>query len=738
MKKFIKGTYRRNIFESDKGYVIGIFRVRETNDEELEDFVDKTITFTGYFADLKLDDTYIFYGESVEHPKYGFQYQVSEYERVKPEDKDGIIEFLSSNLFKGVGEKLAKSIVETLGDNTLDRILTEEDCLLLVPKMTSKKAKSIVDTLSKYEESHQTIVYLSELGFAMKDALSIYNKYRMNTISNIENDIYRVIDDVDEITFLKIEGLRDKLNIEDNDERRIKACILYIMQALTYHNGDTYLTYETIHTEVSRYLKYDVDEITFDSMLEELKLFKKIKIQREKYYLYDIYKAEKEIVNKIDTLEKLPHSNYKNLERYIEQLEKINDISYNDKQREAIIKALTNNVVIITGGPGTGKTTIIKAITEIYKQANKLSDKELEERIALLAPTGRASKRMTEATLLPATTIHRFLKWNKDTNKFAVNKYNKDNSHLIIIDEVSMIDTNLLGSLFEGLTDNIKLVLVGDYNQLPSVGPGQVLKDLIESDMVLTIELDLLYRQRDNSYINILASEIKDGEINEYFKETKDDYTFLECDSTMIVPSLKKMCMQIIKHGYDYKKFQIMAPMYRGTNGIDNLNKQLQEVFNPRSIDKEEIKYGDVYYRENDKVLQLVNMPDDNVFNGDIGVIDRIVKANISKSGKNEIYIDFDGNIVKYETKDLIKIKHGYVITIHKSQGSEFDVVVMPITHEYYRMLYRKLVYTGVTRAKKKLIIIGEGDSFIRAVMNNNEYVRKTDLKNKLIEKITS
>jgi exodeoxyribonuclease V alpha subunit len=196
--------------------------------------------------------------------------------------------------------------------------------------------------------------------------------------------------------------------------------------------------------------------------------------------------------------------------------------------------------------------------------------------------------------------------------------------------------------------------------------------------------------------------------------------------------------MQIIKHGYDYKKFQIMAPMYRGTNGIDNLNKQLQEVFNPRSIDKEEIKYGDVYYRENDKVLQLVNMPDDNVFNGDIGVIDRIVKANISKSGKNEIYIDFDGNIVKYETKDLIKIKHGYVITIHKSQGSEFDVVVMPITHEYYRMLYRKLVYTGVTRAKKKLIIIGEGDSFIRAVMNNNEYVRKTDLKNKLIEKITS
>lgn len=736
MKKYIKGTYRRSIFESDKGYVIGIFRIKETNDEQMEDFLDKTVTFTGYFADLKIDDTYIFYGESVEHPKYGFQYNVTEYERVKPEDKDGIIEFLSSDLFPGVGEKLAKRIVDTLGDNTLDRILTEENCLMLVPKMSNKKATKIVDILNKYEESHQTIVYLSELGFTMKDALNIYNKYRMNTIMNIENNIYKVIDDVDEIGFLKIESLRDKMNIEDDDERRIKACIIYIMNKITFQNGDTYLTYEDIYNEVNRYLKMIVDEIVFDSLLEELKLTKKIKIDREKYYLYDIYRAEREIVNKIKILEDKEKDTYKNIDNYIELLEKDNNIKYNEKQKKAIITSLTNNIVIITGGPGTGKTTIIRAITDLYMKVNKLTDKELIDRIALLAPTGRASKRMSESTCLPATTIHRFLKWNKENNKFAVNKNNKDSSHLIIVDEVSMIDINLLSSLFEGLTDNIKLVLVGDYNQLPSVGPGQVLKDLIESDVVETIHLDLLYRQKNNSYINTLAREIKDNSLSDGYLSTKDDYTFLECSS--IVMNLKKLAQQVYEKGYDYKRLQIMAPMYKGINGIDNLNKQLQEIFNPKADDKNEIKYGDIYYREHDKVLQLVNMPDENVFNGDIGVITKIVKSNLSKSGKNEIYVDFDGNEVKYEPKDLVKIKHGFVITIHKSQGSEFEMVIMPIVHDYYRMLYRKLIYTGITRAKKKLILLGETTSFVHAVENNDEYVRKTALKDKLIKKLNS
>lgn len=377
-------------------------------------------------------------------------------------------------------------------------------------------------------------------------------------------------------------------------------------------------------------------------------------------------------------------------------------------------------------------STIIKAIVELYKKINNLDDEELKRQLALLAPTGRASKRMSEATLFPATTIHRFLKWNKENNRFGVDEYNKDNSRLIIIDEVSMIDLSLFDHLLRGLTNNIKLILVGDYNQLPSVGPGQLLKDFILSETIDTIHLDLLYRQDENSYIPTLAQEIKNDDLREDFLETRSDYTFLECSSFGIRENLKRVCKQITDKGYDYKRVQVMAPIYAGPNGIDNLNKELQEVFNPKDESKREIKVGDVIFRENDKVLQLVNMPDENIFNGDIGMITRIMYANTSKSGKNEIYVDYDGNIVKYVPKDFNKMKHGFIISIHKSQGSEFEVVVMPISTSYKRMLYRKLLYTGITRAKRKLILLGEPEAFVYSIHHQEEKIRKTNFCEKL------
>ena len=324
--------------------------------------------------------------------------------------------------------------------------------------------------------------------------------------------------------------------------------------------------------------------------------------------------------------------------------------------------SLQNNITIITGGPGTGKTTIIRAICDIYMNIHNLSFEEVIERVALLAPTGRASKRMSESTLLPASTIHRFLKWNKESNEFAVNEFEPNKHQLIIIDEVSMIDINLLASLFKGLTRNIKIILVGDHHQLPSVGPGQILKDLIESEMIETIYLDKLYRASEDSYIAELASEINSNELSDTLLETRSDYTFLQCNGASLKDNLKNLCYQLAEKEYDYKSVQIMAPMYAGVNGIDNLNVELQEVFNPQNGAKNEIKHGDVIYRENDKILQLVNMPDENIYNGDIGIIKSITKQD----KKLEIFIDFDGNLVKYEFKDLIKIKHGFVITIHK------------------------------------------------------------------------
>ena len=732
MKTYIKGNFRKSIFRSDKGYVIGIFKVRDTNDEAMKDYINKTITFTGYFHELNEDDTYLFYGEEVEHPRYGYQFQVNDYERVKPEGKDGVIEFLTSDLFPGIGEKQAKLIVDTLGEKALDKILEDPSCLSLVPKLSSKKADKIYHILEKYEESHKMIVYLSDLGFSMKDALSIYNTYRSHTMEYLEHNIFRLIDDVDEITFLKIDRLREKLNIDAHDERRLKACLYYVMEQLTFARGDTYLELLDIYRGMNDYLHEELDSDLFDSIFQELIDEEKIVLEEDSVYLKEIYDAENRVVEKIRGLLSMPPTKYKKLDTVLKSLEEHSGIVYNEQQERAIRSALENNLLIITGGPGTGKTTIIKAIVDLYQHLNGWKTDELMEHLALLAPTGRASKRMSESTYLPASTIHRFLKWNKDNNEFAINEWNKAQNDFIIVDEVSMIDLPLLDHLLKGLNHHIKLILVGDYNQLPSVGPGQVLKDFIESGAIETIHLDLLYRQDENSYIPTLAREIEENHLSPSFLETKSDYTFLQCSSEHLRHNLKNLCHQLVEKGYDEKRVQIMAPMYRGENGIDQLNQELQEVFNPRSDTKRELKYGEVIFREKDKVLQLVNMPDENVFNGDVGVISQIVSGTRSKTGKTEIYVDFDGNVVRYQSKDFPKLKHGFVITIHKSQGSEFELVVMPMSHTYHRMLYRKLVYTGITRAKRKLILLGEPQAFQKAVQNNGEYIRRTNLKNKL------
>ena len=730
MESYVKGNYRRSIFKSDKGYVIGLFKVRETNDELLKEYVNHTITFTGYFHELNEDDTYILYGEAIIHPRYGFQFQTNRYERLRPTGKEAVVEFLSSDLFPGVGEKLAKNIVDVLGDNALDKILEDESALYLVPKLTESKIRKIINVLKKYEESHQVIAKLIDLGFTMREALSIYNEYKSNTIKIIDENIYQISYNLPDISFLKIDKVANLLDINGVDIRRIKAGTLYVLKKLVYQNGDSYLSKSAIIRNVNRFLNIDYDN--YDEILKELADLGYLVIDGEDYYLEEIWDAEANIVERLYDLAVKPLYKYKKLDELLMELEKINNINYNDEQKKAIIKALENNILIITGGPGTGKTTIIKAITELYQHINKLDYDKFTERLALLAPTGRASKRMSESTFLPASTIHRFLKWNKDTGDFMVNENNKSKVDLVIVDEVSMIDINLFDSLLKGLKRNVKIILVGDYDQLPSVGPGCLLKDLICSGMIDVVHLNHLYRQDENSYITSLAYEIKDGQLSDNFLNSYDDYTFLKCSANHIKSNLIRLCEKVISKGYDYKRLQVLAPMYKGENGIDALNKELQDVFNPKTLEKREIKSGNVIFREHDKILQLVNMPEENVFNGDIGIIRYIKYGNTSKSKKDEIYVDFDGNLVKYTPKDFSKIKHGFIISIHKSQGSEFEMVIMPMAHSYKRMLYKKLVYTGVTRAKKKLILIGEPDAFASCVYNNNEYMRNSKFLDKI------
>ena len=723
--EFIKGNLKRILFQGDNGYLVGLFKIKEASNENL-DLVNQTVTFTGYFHEINEMDTYILNGKFIFHQKYGEQFQVENYERCKREDKDSIVEFLTSGLFKGIGEKKAKKIVDVLGKDTLQIILNNPDNLILIPTITKKNIDTLHNTLVEYESSYSTILYLTELGFSTKESMTIYNKYKIKTIDIVANNLYQLIYDLPDLGFKKIDTIFLKSENNLLDSRRIEAVIIYVMTEICNIIGHTYLLINDIYSNTLKVLNTKISDEDFINNLNNLILSSKVVKEEEKYYLFEMYDAEDYITKRIKYLVKKEDLVFKNLDDKISSIEYINNITYNDEQLLAIKSSMTKHFLTITGGPGTGKTTIIKTIVDLYQEINKLNYSELKEELVLLAPTGRASKRMSETTKLGASTIHRFLKWNKDTNRFAVNEYNKSNAKVVIIDEASMVDVNLFFSLLKGLRMDTRIILVGDYYQLPSVGPGQVLKDIIESDVTTVVKLNYLYRQSEGSSIINLAYDINNGEVNEEIFNNKKDLIFDEISSSLVLEKVKEICK---KHKKDsYKDFQVLVPMYKTINGIDNLNKAIQEIFNPASPKKKEYVLGDIIYRENDKILQLTNMPDENVFNGDIGIIDKI--------DKKEIIIDFDGNLVRYTPSNFNNFKHGYAISIHKSQGSEFKNVVIPVVSGYGKMLYRKLYYTAVTRSKKKLYLVGELSSLKKASLNNNSDIRRTTIMDKLITKI--
>lgn len=729
MKSFIKGNYKRSIFEGKTGYIVGLFRITDTNIKDLNDYINKTITFTGYFHELNETDNYMFYGNIIEHEKYGRQFQVESYERVKPEEKDSIIEFLSSGLFKGIGEKKAKNIVDVLGKDTLKIILENPSNLILIPTITEKNIDILHNTLKEYESSYEVILYLNEMGFSQRESMIIYNTYKKETKNIINKDIYSITNKIPEINFKKIDKIALQNGMDSSSILRVKASIIYIINEISFVYGHSYVYKEELINYIPRVLGVSIDDELLNDSIKSLLIDMEIEEKEDRYYLKDMYLAEIYIVKRLRSLSNEPDNKIKNIDEKIKELENNLNIKYNEEQKEAIKNSFIKNFLIITGGPGTGKTTIMRAITEIYRMNNNIPYHKFVEKIALLAPTGRASKRMSEATNLPAYTIHRFLKWQKESNKFQVNEYNKSNVEFVIIDESSMIDTYLMDSLLRGLHSNCKIIMVGDSDQLPSVGPGQVLYDLISSDMLPVIQLKELYRQGKDSNIIQLAYDIKNKDINTSIFNKEEDLTFISCNDNEVMNNILE-----ISNTYkdlSYKKIQILAPMYKGINGIDNINKNVQEIFNSKSKNKKEYKIGEVLFRENDKVIQLTNMPDENVYNGDLGLIDYI-KSN----PKKEIYIDFDGNEVKYTPANFINFRQAYSISIHKAQGSEFDIVIIPLVKGYNKMLYNKLIYTGVTRAKEKLYLIGDLEALNIAVNNNKENLRRTTIKEYLTDGI--
>ena len=729
MASYIQGKYTKCIFKNNTGYNIGVFRVSDSNDPSLADYIGRSITFTGYFHDLNEIDTYLFYGKLVTHEKYGEQFQVESYERCMPEEKDSIVEFLTSGLFKGIGEAKAKKIVDVLGKDTLKIILETPDNLLLIPSISKKNVDTLHNKLKEYEASYETIMYLSDMGFSTKDSMIIYNTYKKDTKKVIEEDIYKLIEDINEIYFKKIDVIALKNGVKKDALIRVKASLLYIMDEVSNTYGHSYYFREELLNYLPRVLGVNICTELFDECINKLVDDLKIIIKEDRFYLREMYESETLIVKRFRLLNSNKEIIDKRLDSMILELEDFFDIKYNSCQLDAIKKSYMKDFLIITGGPGTGKTTIMKGIVELYRLMEKLSYEKLNDKIALLAPTGRAAKRMSETTGMPASTIHRFLKWSRDTNKFQVNEYNRSKVEFVIIDEASMIDTYLMASLLKGISSNCKVILVGDDHQLPSVGPGQVLHDLIESHALQVVELTELYRQGIDSNIISLAYDIRNQSVNKDIFNVEDDLTFIECRDNEVIPNICEICNTY--KDLNYKKFQILAPMYKGLNGLDAINKNVQDIFNSKSRTKKEKVIGEFNFREDDKVIQLTNMPDDNVYNGDIGIIDRI-----QSSPKSEIHIDFDGNLVKYTPANFINFRSAYSISIHKAQGSEFDVVVIPIVNAYNKMLYQKLIYTGVTRAKKKLYIVGDFSALIRASCNTSDDIRRTTIKNYLINGI--
>ena len=716
MKKYILGNIRKIIYESNNGpYKVGIFKVRETNDEEMEEYVNKVIGFTGSFAEVNMDVDYILYGRLVEHPKYGSQYEVLNYEIKAPSDLDSLVLYFSSGMFKGIGVKTAKRIVERFGTDTIKTIKENYQDVATVSGMTITKAKRMHDKIVENEYNQDLILKLNGLGFSVREAIDLITVYGSKLNSVIEENIY---DLVEYINFDKLDLMFLKNN-DEMDKRRIEALILHNIYTSCYENGDTLILKDELFIKMKRCFRGVFSAEEYLKYIESLALKAKIVLFNEYVTLSDFYNTEKSILMDINRINDIK-SNIKTnkIDTYISEYEKINNITFNNDQKDAIKGAIENNFFIITGGPGTGKTTIIKAIVMILKDILNLN----HEDIALLAPTGRASKRMAESVGAPAYTIHKYLKWNKETESFLIDEYNKSPEKVVIVDESSMIDIFLFSSLLKGLKLNVKLILVGDANQLPSIGPGDLLNDLLHISTIKNKYLNTIYRVKEGSYITYLANDIKNRKHFDKFPTNYSDFKFIESSDDDIKKYLSEIVNKAVEKGIHSENFQVLAPMYKGLNGIDSLNSMMASIFNPNS---EKFVIGDKYFRINDKVIQLVNDVDNNVYNGDIGYIRDIYYLD----KKMVVEIDYSGNIVEYKSGEFDKFNLAYAVSIHKSQGSEYANVVIILARSFNRMFYNKLIYTAVTRAKSSLIILGSIDSLNKSVSTNYGANRNTYLK---------
>ncbi|MFD1705498.1 ATP-dependent RecD-like DNA helicase [Siminovitchia sediminis] len=742
-EKFIKGRHLLTIFHNEQNlYSVVRVKVEETNEE----YKEKEAVVTGYFPKIHEQETYIFYGGLKEHPKFGLQFHARHFKKELPQTKQGIVSYLSSDLFAGIGEKTAKKIVDSLGENAISQILSNPSVLKKIPRISQEAAKNIYETLMEHQGLEQVMIRLNEYGFGPQISMKIYQVYKEDTVAMIEENPYRLIEDVEGVGFGRADELGIQLGIEGNHPDRVKAGCLFILEQQCMQNGHVYLEAEQLLEQVKKLLEssrpVDTSYSLISDALIQLKEEGKIIGEEQRIYLPSLYFSEKGIVTNIrEILEQKQYADQFPESEFLMALGKLEErlgVQYGPSQREAIHTALTSPLMILTGGPGTGKTTVIKGIVELYAELHGCSlDPHAYKRgdvfpFILAAPTGRAAKRMSESTGLPAMTIHRLLGMTGQEDLDTEGERQIE-GNMIIIDEMSMVDTWLAHQLFKSLPETIQVVLVGDEDQLPSVGPGQVLKDLLASGILPVVELTDIYRQEDGSSIVDLAHDIKNGRIPHDVSVQRKDRSFIKCQAQQIGDVVEQVVKNAIQKGYSAKDIQVLAPMYRGPAGIDHLNKILQDILNPKKEKRnKEITLRETKFRIGDKVLQLVNQPEKNVFNGDIGEIISIMYAKENVDKQDMIIVSFEGTEVTYMRQDFHQITHAFCCSIHKSQGSEFPIVIIPVVRNYYRMLRRNLLYTAITRSKQFLILCGEESAFRMGIEREDDQQRQTTLKEKL------
>lgn len=699
----------------------------------------KSFTCVGNLPVVSVGEEVEFTGNMATHQKYGEQFVVENFTINAPTSREGIIRYLSSGLIKGIGPVTAKKIYDFFGKQTMDIIENHPERLSEIRGISGEKAAVMSECYKENKKMQNQIMFLQGYNISLNTAIKIYNVYKDATKQVVKENPYRLIDDVDGIGFVSADKIARNMGLDDDSPFRFRAAIVYSLKESAEKQGNTYLTYDALKDGAAKALRLDISESEiFDNVLDRLALDVAVKdffVEGERRIaLSKFYNVEKQIAG---ALVRFAHEGAGDCraEELISEFERINGITFHENQKDALRAAVTQGVTVITGGPGTGKTTIVKCIAYIFEHEKLKTE--------LCSPTGRAAKRLGETTGREAKTIHRMLGMNYAAGQlnFTFNQFNPLAADAVIVDEVSMVDVMVMHYLLRALQKGTKVILVGDKDQLPSVSAGNVLADIISSGVIDVRYLTHIYRQAEDSLIITNAHIINGGKMPKIDNKSKDFFLIEELPGITMVDTVVNLVAERLPGfcGVRGSEIQVLGPLKSGAAGIENLNKRLQARLNPPSPAKKEIRSGDILFRVGDRVMQTVNdyqlvwekvgekgIPErgEGVFNGDIGFISLIDDIG----GLTHVTFD-DNRVAEYTTLDLFNLQLAYAITIHKSQGSEFDVLVVALTNGPPTILNKNLLYTAVTRAKKTVVIVSSKKIVAMTVRNNYIARRLTMLR---------